>query len=130
MTLFLSDEWFATVAAASPPAADRAEAVLEQVVEGGPAGRVTYRVEIAAAGARIVWPVPADAEDPDLRVTCDWTTAVAVAKGELSTQRALMQGRLRVRGNPGRLSELAAVLRDVDPVPGSVRSSTSYAATS
>ena len=130
MTLFLSEEWFATVAAETPPRPGRPEAVLEQVVEGAPAGRVTYRVELDDSSARIVWPVPADAADPDLRVTCDWSTAVAVAKGELSTQRALMQGRLRVRGNPGRLSELVSVLRDVDPVPSSVRRSTTYATTS
>ena len=130
MPLFLSEEWFATVASETPAGGSEPEAVLEQVVEGGPSGRVTYRVELTDSSARIVWPVPADAGEPDLRVTCDWPTAVAVAKGELSTQRALMQGRLRVRGNAARISELAGVLTSVDPVPTAVRQSTSYATAS
>ncbi len=130
MPRFLSPEWFARVSAETPPGQQPPAAVLEQVVDGAPDGRVTYRVEIGESTARIVWPVPDGAADPDLRVTCDWPVAVAIAKGELSTQRALMQGGLRVKGNPGRLSELAAALQGVDPVPAAVREATTYAAAS
>lgn len=127
MALFLSPEWFAQVDAGSAPA-DRAEpaAVLEQVVEGGPGGRITYRVEVGGDRARIVWPVPEGAAGPDLRVTSDWPTAVSIAKGEISTQRALMQGRLRVSGAASRLAELSGGLAGMDPVPAAVRRTTTY----
>lgn len=126
MARFLSPEWFAEVAGAGAPAAPHPVAVLEQVVEGTPDGSVTYRVEVSADRARIVWPVPERASGPDLRFTSDWSTAVAIARGELSTQRALMQGRLRVSGNPGKLAVLAGELQGPDPVPEGVRRATTY----
>ena len=130
MARFLSPEWFAEVEAAAGPAAGPAEVVLEQVVEGSPGGPTRYRVEIAAGRARIVWPVGDGAPAADLRITSDWATAVALARGELSTQTALMQGRLRMSGNPQRLADAAAALQGVDPVPAEVRESTTFAAAS
>jgi hypothetical protein len=125
MSRYLSPEWF-TAAAASAATAAPAEVVLEQVVEDGPEGRITYRVEVADNGARIVWPVPAAAADADLRISCDWMTSVAIARGEMSTQKALMEGRLRVKGNPGRLGDVAGRLAGVDPVPAPLRAETTY----
>lgn len=127
MARFLSAEWFAEVAAGEEPDDHHPVAVLEQVVDGTPEGRVAYRIELADGRARVVWPVPEPAPGPDLRFTSDWATAVAIAQGELSTQRALMQGRLRVSGNPGRLAELVGELQGLDPVPERVRRSTTYA---
>ena len=130
MARFLSPEWFAEVDAAAGPAPDAADVVLEQVVEGAPGGPVRYRVELGGGRPRIVWPVPPDAPAADLRITSDWATAVALARGELSTQTALMQGRLRMSGNPQRLADTAAALQGADPVPASVRESTTFAAAS
>lgn len=127
MALFLSPEWFGEVARATPGSDRPVQAVLEQVVEGAPDGTVTYRVELAGGEARIVWPVPPDAPGADLRLTCDWATASSIAKGELSTQRALMQGRVRVSGHLGRLAEVAGDVQSLDPLPGSVRSCTTFA---
>lgn len=127
MVRFLSPEWFAAVAAARPSGAEPpAELVLEQVVESTPDGRVAYRVETAGGRARIVWPVPDPSSPPDLRITSDWPTAVAIARGELSTQNALMQGRLRVSGNPQNLAGPATALEGADPVPDEVRERTTY----
>ena len=131
MPRFLSAEWFAEVAKAGSP--DGPEGgdplVVEQVVEASPDGRITYRVLVWSDRARIVWPVPTDAPAPDLRISCGWETAVAVARGDLSTQRALMNGLLRVKGVPPRGQSPggpAAVPRGLDPVPPSVRAETSY----
>jgi hypothetical protein len=121
---FLSERWFADVQAAAPDPGGEPVAVLEQAVEGGPAGSVVYRVEMLPAGARIVWPVPDEAPAPALRITCGWDTAVAIARGELSTTRALMEGRLRVRGD---LRRLPAAGSGGDPVPAPVRAATAYA---
>ena len=126
MARYLSPEWFAEVAAGTQSAAGPAVAVLEQVVEGTPEGRVTYRVEVTDAQARIVWPVPAGGPGPDLRLTSDWATAAAIAQGRLSTQKALMEGRLRVSGSPGRLADLSARLHGLDPVPAAVRRDTTF----
>lgn len=123
MVRFLSAEWFAKVAAASEPETGPARAVLEQVVDGAPGGRVSYRVVVGERRARIEWPTSAGAPPADLRISCDWPTAVAIARGDLSTHRALMDGRLRVKGNPARDGGLPAGL---DPVPASVRAETTY----
>ncbi len=100
--------------------------VLEQVVDGTPDGRVVYRVAVGGDQARIVWPAPADAPPADLRISCGWDTAVAIAKGDLSTQRALMEGRLRVKGNPARVGSNGSLPPGLDPVPPSVRAATTY----
>ena len=125
MARYLSAEWFAAASSAEP-LPDPVDLVLEEVVRDTPDGTVLYRVEIAGARARIVWPVPTDAPSPELRISTDWNTAVAVARGDLSTQRALMEGRLRMSGNPGRLGEAAATLAGVDPLSSQVRASTTY----
>jgi hypothetical protein len=128
MARYLSPEWFSQVtAAASPPRDTGALMVLEQVVRDTPDGEVAYRVVVGQGDARIVWPIAGDAPPPDMRISCDWATAVAVAKGDLSAQRALMQGKLRVRGNPSRLAGDPAVgIGGFDPVPDAVRNSTTY----
>ena len=123
MARYLSAEWFASATAASgDPLGEAVEMVLEQVVRGAPEGDVFYRVEVAGDRARLVWPVPDGAAPADLRITTDWSTAVAVARGDLSAQRALMQGRLRIKGSPAGLGAPPGL----DPVPAAVRASTTF----
>ena len=137
MARFLSADWFAEVAADGPPepatasqvAAGSEQLVLEQVVHGTPDGEVRYRV-VARDGTARIEPVDVrpngPAAAPDLTISCDWATAVAMAQGHLSAQGALMAGRLRVRGNLARLSGWAADLTGLDPVPPEVRRRTTY----
>lgn len=125
MARYLSAEWFAS-AAPSDPLPEPAQLVLEQVVRDTPEGTVVYRVEVAGPHARIVWPVPEDASPADLRISTDWPTAVSVARGDLSTQRALMEGRLRVSGSPDQLGDVSASLGGVDAVPAEVREKTTF----
>lgn len=130
MPRFLSAAWFATVTRSEAEAANRTDApadlVLEQVVRDTPDGTVVYRVEVASGRSRILWPVPGDAPDPDVRISTDWSTAVAVARGQVSTQQALMQGRLRVGGRPDRVAGAATALTGVDSVPPDVREETTF----
>jgi hypothetical protein len=138
---FLSPEWFGEVARHShdPHGQDRrspnspAESpdqpllVLEQVVRDGPDGDVRYRVVVTEGGAYIEPPSNLDFRPaPDLTIACDWSTATGLAQGTLSSQAALMAGRLRVSGNLARLSGQAAHLVGLDPVPESVRRQTTY----
>jgi hypothetical protein len=133
MARFLSAEWFALVASATPgaPPEETADLVLEQVVRDTPDGEVRYRVVIAARSAYIEPLTEATSakrapSHPDLTIACDWATAAALAQGELSTHAALMAGRLRVRGNLARLSGQSADLVGLDPVPEQVRRQTTY----
>jgi hypothetical protein len=124
MARYLSPEWFAEATAGS--VGGPATLVLEEVVSDTPGGTIVYRVEVAGDGTRIVWPVPEGAGPADLRISTDWTTAVSVARGDLSAQRALMEGRLRVSGSPVRLGDVATALSGVDALPAAVRGHTTY----
>jgi putative sterol carrier protein len=129
MARFLSAEWFAEVAAARaerPAVNGEPDLVLEEIVRATPDGDVRYVVVVGGGSAAIERPGPGEGPDPDLTITCDWKTATAVAQGQLSTQRALMQGRLRVRGNLTRLSTKLAEAAGLDPVPPEVRKDTTY----
>jgi hypothetical protein len=134
MARFLSDEWFAEVRRHQPaPRAPAANAlVVEQVVTETPGGEVRYRVVVAGATARIE-PAPNEARGtpdngpkPDLTITCNWATATAMAQGRLAAQAALMDGRLRIRGNLTRVTRGAGQLVGLDPVPPEVRARTTY----
>jgi hypothetical protein len=134
---FLSTEWFAEVAQQSRPRAGMGitppiDLVLEQVVRGTPDGEVRYRVVVSGATVYID-PPPTDATNgtaapppPDLTLACDWETASAMAQGRLSSQAALVEGRLRVKGNLARLAGRAGDLVGLDPVPALVRQATTY----
>lgn len=141
MPKFLSDEWFDSVRSHSgheqpggkepghPPHSvhgphpDRL--VLEQVVTGSPEGNVRYFVVVENGNARLVEPGFAR-QVADLTITTDWETAAAMAKGELATQAALMQGKLRMRGNLTKLAGRANELAGLDPIPEAVRRATTY----
>ncbi len=128
MARFLSPEWFDEVQRATPPGqaqpAGANPLVVEQVVTGTPEGEVRYVVVVGGSSPRIETG-PAGAE-PDLTFTVDWPTACAVAQGGISTQQALTDGRLRVRGNLSRLAGRLADLNGIDPVPPEVRRTTTY----
>ncbi len=125
MPRYLSEEWFASARTGEPLSGPPA-LVLEEVVRDTPDGTVVYRVEVAGEEARLVWPVPGDATPADLRITTDWATAVSVARGDLSTQRALMEGRLRVSGSPDRVGDAGTALAGVDALPAGVRQQTTF----
>ncbi len=125
---FLSRRWFEKVAECSgtwsePPTRSL---VLEQVVEDTPDGPVRYRVESAGGSSRIIWPVAPGAPEPDIRVTCSWETAVAIASGELIAGQALLDGKLHVRGNPSLIDLPDGGLGTADPLPQEVRRNTSF----
>jgi putative sterol carrier protein len=104
---------------------ESARLVLEQVVTGSPDGNVSYFVVVENGTARLVESASAE-EVPDLTITSDWDTAAAIAKGELATQAAIMQGRLRVRGNLATLARRVGDLAGLDLVPDAVREATTY----
>jgi hypothetical protein len=141
---FLSEAWFDEVenshvgdhgAGGPGPAADPGDLlVFEQIVTGTPDGEISYLVVVAGGRARVERRRAGAGENRagenpagvQLTITCDWPTASAIAQGRLSTQRALMQGRLRVRGSPTALLGRSIQLANLDPIPPEVRKNTTY----
>lgn len=131
MTRFLSTAWFEEVASATAgtdQGGDRTggeRLVIRQVVRGTPDGDVGYHVIVASGDARIIGP-GGEAGPADLTITCDWDTATAIAQGKLAAQTALVEGRLRVKGDLAVVAAHAGGLGGLDPVPPAVRDRTTY----
>jgi SCP-2 sterol transfer family len=129
MPRFLSPQWFDAVRAHSdrdqPGDPQPPRLLIEQVVTESPFGNVNYFVAVENGTARLLETSP-NGRTADLRITTDWGTAAAIARGELATQAALMQGKLRIRGNMSKLAGGAGELAGLDPVPEAVRRATTY----
>ena len=129
MAAYLSAAWFEDVNRAAR--ADEglagvtagARVTIQQVVTGGPAGDVRYwvRVDDGAVEAG-----PGTAEAPDATVTQSYETAVAVSRGELSVEQALLDGRVRLSGDVSLLLRHATALGGVAAAFGEVRNRTTY----
>lgn len=99
--------------------------VIEQVVCDVPGqGEVRYQFRVDQEGASVVG--GATAEAPDVRLTTDYDTAVAIARGLENAQIALANGRLRFGGNIETLVRNAAALGALDDAAVALRNSTTY----
>ena len=113
MVEFLSPEWITRLdrAVRSDAALERATAEISLVVEqqitrpDGPA--TVYRVVFDRGSNRVE---AGTGEATDVRFTQDIATATAIARGELSAQRAFMTGELTVGGNLTTLVDHRAAL--------------------
>ncbi len=127
MARFLSTAWFARLGELTEPASRSSQAgdglVLEQVVRRAPEGVVRYHVVIDDGQSRVVLGA---APSPDVTFTSDYATASAIARGDLPAQTALVEGRLRVRGDMSRLGQRAPDLAAIDPIPPPLRAETTY----
>lgn len=100
--------------------------MVEQVVTGTPDGDVRYRVVAGTADAVVAPPGGPAAPAPQLTLTVDYQTAVAIAKGDLTPQAALGQGRVKVTGSLREVASRIELLTGLDLVPAAVRASTTY----
>lgn len=126
VAVYLSAEWFQRLREALGPARPdegAPDVVLRQVVNGAPGGDVSYQIEIRAGHASLVAGPTGEA---DMTFTSDYPTAVAIARGQLSTQSALLEGRIRVSGNPVALSAHQGAFGHLDPIPAWLRAETTY----
>jgi hypothetical protein len=96
---------------------------VSQIVVDGPEGEVTYHLSVrdglASFGA-------GPAEPEDVRMEQDWTTAVAVATGEMNAQDAFINGHIRLFGDQQKLLDCQPVFGALDAVFKSVRERTRY----
>lgn len=131
MVRFLSAEWVAALdeaarrderLAALPPDVDL---VVEQVVTGTPDGDVTYHVTLGSGTATVqAGPAPS----PTVRFTQDLATALDIASGRGSAQRAFMTGKLRVGGDLRVLLDHGEALAQLDDAFAAVRAQTDLTA--
>jgi hypothetical protein len=96
---------------------------LTQVVDDGPEGDVTYHLQVGDGAARFG---PGAADPEHVRMEQSWSTAVAVANGDLNAQEAFVDGRIRLYGDQQRLLEAQPVFGALDHVLASLRGRTEY----
>lgn len=119
MVRFLSEDWSKEAIAALKASDDvkgtakEVELTLQQIVTGADGGEARYWVQINDGE---IDGGTGDAPSPDVTITQDYETAVAITKGELNAQAAFMQGKLKVRGNMGKLLQHQAAMESIFPV--------------
>lgn len=105
---YLSEEWARLAqdtlnqSDAFKSAISNVQLVVEQNITGGPEGDTTYYMKFDAGEATVAL---GPAETPDVTLSEDYDTAVAIAKGELNAQNAFMTGKLKVSGNMAKLMQ-------------------------
>ena len=115
---FLSPEWaqaFKDAANANPAVAAAAGGIdmtIQQVVTDGPDGDVRYWLSLSGG---ILDVGVGEAPDALSTVTQNYTTAVALAKGELSPVAAYMSGQIQIT-NLMKMMSLQGVLAELGPV--------------
>ncbi|MEO7837236.1 MAG: SCP2 sterol-binding domain-containing protein [Acidimicrobiales bacterium] len=133
MARYLSQAWFDEVneAARNSPslrhATVGAHLTLQQVVTGGPEGDLQYWLRIEDGSVRAALGAAQAADlTPDATVTQPYETAAAVSRGELSTEDAFLDGRIRLRGDISVLVRHQSMLSGLGAVFGEVRDRTDY----
>lgn len=129
MAAYLSPAWFDdlnTTAGADDrlrAATAGARVVIQQVV-GRPAGD-DVRYWLAVDDGSVVVG-RGDAPQPTVTVTQSYDTAVALSRGDLAVEDAILDGRARLGGDIGALVRHQAALHSVATVLAGVRDRTTY----
>jgi len=129
MVRFLTDEWIAALDEAAREASVPAGVTLtiQQVVTGGDGdgdgGDVRYHLVLADGRLRVH---PGDAASADVTLVQSREVAAALSRGELNAQQALEAGRLKLRGDVGRVAREGKALVALEDVFAAVRDATAY----
>ncbi|HEY5423998.1 MAG TPA: SCP2 sterol-binding domain-containing protein [Ilumatobacteraceae bacterium] len=94
-----------------------------QIVTDGPEGDVTYHLRLGNGSASFG---AGPAEQEDVRMQQSWSTATAIATGDLNAQEAFIKGLIRLSGNQQKLIDSQPVFAALDSVFTSVREQTEY----
>ena len=129
MPEFLSPEWLAELDAAvhaAPELSALGPIEIEQVVTGVPrAGEVRYRIVVDDDGARVLRP-DGSRPLPDVRLTTDYETAVAIAAAKENAQAALADGRLHLGGSVDALVRRASAFAALGDATAALRGITTF----
>ena len=125
MPRFLSPEWIEALDAAAREAAGPAgvRLTIQQIVTDSGGGEVRYHLVVDDGRVRVR---PGDAAGADLTLVQSRAVAAALSRGELNAQQALEAGRLKLRGDIGRLAKEARALMAMEDVFAAVRAATAY----
>ncbi|HEX7095542.1 MAG TPA: SCP2 sterol-binding domain-containing protein [Acidimicrobiales bacterium] len=122
MVRFLTAEWVAALdraATAAGPCADS----LDGLVVGYRVDGFDYHVTVADRRVRFR---PGAVDDATVTFRLDRDTAAAIARGELSAQRAFMSGKLRIGGDTKALVRAQSAFAALGDVFAAVRSDTEW----
>lgn len=133
MARYLSQGWLDEVneaardSVAFKTATSGVRLTLQQIVTGTPEGEIRYWLRIDDGSVRAGLGTATGGEaSADATVTQSYQTAVAVLRGELSTEDAFLSGRIRLRGDIGTLLRHQSVLNNLGEAFAEVHSRTEY----
>jgi len=126
---YLSDEWMAA-AAADLAASDslraataEAELTIQYEVAGAPGGKAAYGVSFDHGAVTLE---PGPHKDAQVKFELDYSSAAAIASGELSAQAAFMQGKLKLGGDVGVLVRQHALIDGLGDALDDLRARTEF----
>jgi hypothetical protein len=120
---FLSDAWITALDRAVARMTSSMPLVFEQLVTGVPGrGDVRYQLWIDADGGH----AGTTGRRADVRITTDYATACAIARGEENAQIALAEGRLTLGGDMEALVRHADALAALGDAGADLRATTTY----
>jgi hypothetical protein len=107
----LSGEWIAERLrlGSALPATPGATALLQHVVNDGPHGTVTFYDDIK--DGRLVDSALGRLAQPEVTISYDWPVELALLRGELDAVSGVLQGKILVAGDMGRLLPLVPILQ-------------------
>lgn len=128
MPKYLSQEWLdeTRVLAAGQPERPGASAQLQYVVTGGPDGDVKYYWILQ--DGKLIESALGNAPEADFTLTRTYEDSVKVQNGELDSNAAFMQGRMKVAGNMTKFMALLPVTSspEYQALQAQVREVTTY----
>ncbi len=106
MTKYLTQEWLDETRAlgADQPERPGASCRMNHVVTGAPAGDIAYFWIVE--NGRLLESRLGALDDAEVTLTATWEDSVSIARGELDTNAAFMQGKVKVVGNMAKLMAL------------------------
>jgi putative sterol carrier protein len=119
---FLSDEWVAALDEAAP-AAGACDPELDGLVIGYDVDDFAYHLVFSSTGVRAR---PGTDAAATVTFRCDRATAVAIAQGSSSAQRAFMAGKLRIGGDASALLRAHGAIAALPDLFAAIRPETDY----
>lgn len=106
MAKYLTQQWLDETRALAEDQPERpgASARLNYVVTGAPEGDVRYYWVLE--NGKLLESELGALDDAEVTLTSAWDDSVSIAKGELDTNAAFMQGKVKVTGNMAKLMSL------------------------
>ncbi len=119
---YLSDAWLdrAAIAVAGVEPVDEAFSIA-YVVTDGPDGDRSYTLQLGPDAVTVRFGV-----DAPVTLQMTWTVACGIARGELSAQRAFLDGDMRIGGDAQALVGTTDSLAAVDDALTELRATTTY----